>query len=101
MYGNQKYFANMDGLHARLGRYSDRRAQAVIKSFYFWLYDMSRSDRKAWNARGAHIIGIIEKAQTLSLKDKSGLNNFINYSMDKEEAFYLTGNTRKDDDYTS
>jgi len=103
MYGNQKYFANMDGLQARLGRYNNRGTQSVITSFKFWLYHMSRSDRKAWNARGVQLLKKIEETG-FEPRDKNGLNNFINYAMDKEEAFYLTGNTRKhdlDDEYSS
>lgn len=81
--------------------YSDRRAQAIIKSFYFWLDHMSRSDRRAWNARGAQIIGKIENS-SIHTKDKKALNHHINYSMDREEAFYLMGHKQEsDDDYSS
>lgn len=82
--------------------YSDRRAQALLKSFYFWLRDMSRSDRRDWNARGAQIILKIENSTIISSKDKSALNFQINYEMDKEEAHYLMGTIREDNsDYSS
>lgn len=88
--------------HVPLTSYNDIRAKAILKSFYFWLDDMSRSDRRSWNARGAQIIGKIENSTMLSSKDKSALNFQINYAIDKEEAVYLMGHkSTDDDDYSS
>jgi len=95
---------HMDGLHTRLGSYRDRRARALIKTFYFWLHDMSRSDRRAWATRGAQIISKIDNARTISLKDKSGLDSMINYEMDREEARFIVRAYHKpqsDDEYSS
>ena len=91
---------NTPGVH--LYNYSDRRTVALLKTYKYWLYHMSRKDRGAWNVRGLQILAKIEKAYGITVKDKSELSKEVRWEIDRQHArsivYQYQGRTFSDDD---
>lgn len=80
------YPKRSQNIFQRLDSYRDRRARAVIKTLYYWLFHMSRSDRRSWSERGIEIKAKIGKARTLALMDKREIDRLIDHHIDRQEA---------------
>lgn len=89
----------------QLYKYTDRTTVALMKSYKFWLYHMSRKDRGAWNVRGLQILAKIEKAYGVTLNDKKNLSKEVRWEIDRQHArsivYQYQGRTGFSDDESS